>query len=113
VRVDGRGFSRYTAGFQRPFDARLAADMQATAVFLAEQVEGAVLAYVQSDEISVVLAPCQDHWYGGQVQKIASITAALATLPVQPRCWCWGWGLRGGGGPGGRDAADERRRRLR
>jgi tRNA(His) 5'-end guanylyltransferase len=40
VRVDGRGFSRYTARLQRPFDARLAADMQATTLFLAEQVEG-------------------------------------------------------------------------
>lgn len=76
VRVDGHGFSRYTAGLDKPFDARFAADMQAAALFLAEQVEGAVLAYVQSDEISVILAPAADRWYGGQVQKIASVTAA-------------------------------------
>ncbi|MGY3568110.1 tRNA(His) guanylyltransferase Thg1 family protein [Sinomonas sp. RB5] len=83
VRVDGKGFSKYTRKLVRPFDPKFSADMQATALFLAAQVQGAVAAYTQSDEISVLLsAPTTSEsevWFGGQVQKIVSITAALAT----------------------------------
>ncbi|MGY3567902.1 tRNA(His) guanylyltransferase Thg1 family protein [Sinomonas sp. RB5] len=83
VRVDGNGFSKYTRSLVRPFDAGFAVDMQATALFLAAQVQGAVAAYTQSDEISVLLAAPStaksEAWFGGQVQKIVSITAALAT----------------------------------
>jgi tRNA(His) 5'-end guanylyltransferase len=56
IRVDGKGFSKYARGLEWPFDAKFAADMQATALFLAEQIQGAVAAYTQSDEISVVLS---------------------------------------------------------
>jgi tRNA(His) 5'-end guanylyltransferase len=83
IRVDGKGFSKYTRNLVHPFDPGFSADMQATALFLAQQVQGAVAAYTQSDEISVVLsapaAPETETWFGGQVQKIVSITAALAT----------------------------------
>lgn len=83
IRVDGKGFSKYTRSLVRPFDAKFSADMQATALYLAQQVQGAVAAYTQSDEISVVLSdlssPDAQAWFGGQVQKVVSIAAALAT----------------------------------
>jgi tRNA(His) guanylyltransferase len=83
IRVDGKGFSRYTRGLHRPFDAKFSADMQETALFLCENVEGARAAYTQSDEISVIISdlsgPRTQRWFGGQVQKIVSTTAALAT----------------------------------
>ncbi|WP_138413970.1 tRNA(His) guanylyltransferase Thg1 family protein [Sinomonas gamaensis] len=83
VRVDGKGFSKYTRGLERPFDAKFSSDMQATALFLAEQIQGAVAVYTQSDEISVVLSdlssPEAEFWFGGQVQKVVSVAAALAT----------------------------------
>jgi tRNA(His) 5'-end guanylyltransferase len=51
---------------------------------LAENVDGAVLAYQQSDEISVVFSDLggenTEWWLGGQVQKIVSIVAAMATV---------------------------------
>lgn len=83
IRVDGKGFSRYTRGLDRPFDAKFTADMQATALFLCENVEGAQAAYTQSDEISVIISDLTgsrtQRWFGGQIQKIVSTTAALAT----------------------------------
>jgi tRNA(His) 5'-end guanylyltransferase len=83
IRVDGKGLSKYTRSLVRPFDAEFSADMQATALYLAQQVQGAVAAYTQSDEISVVLSDLSSTdtqlWFGGQVQKVVSIAAALAT----------------------------------
>lgn len=83
VRVDGKGFSKYTKGLEKPFDAKFSLDMAQTARYLAENVDGAVLAYTQSDEISVIFSDLSgentEWWFGGQTQKIASITAAMAT----------------------------------
>ncbi|MFO0661949.1 MAG: tRNA(His) guanylyltransferase Thg1 family protein, partial [Polyangiaceae bacterium] len=57
VRVDGRGFSRLTAThFDKPFDARFSEAMVSTARGLMEEMQG-LLAYTQSDEISLVLPP--------------------------------------------------------
>lgn len=78
-----KGFSKYTKGLQRPFDAKFTADMQATALFLCENIDGAHFAYTQSDEISVIISDLagsnSQQWFGGQVQKIVSTSAALAT----------------------------------
>lgn len=83
IRVDGKGFSKYTRGLRKPFDPKFTADMQATALFLCENVDGAQFAFTQSDEISVVISDLAgtntQSWFGGQVQKIVSVTAALAT----------------------------------
>lgn len=83
IRVDGKGFSKYTRRLQRPFDPKFTEDMQATAQYLCENIDGAQFAYTQSDEISVVLSDLGNAntqaWFGGQVQKIVSTSAALAT----------------------------------
>jgi len=83
VRVDGKGFSKYTKKLKKPFDADFTFHMQETAQYLCENIDGAVLGYTQSDEISVVFSDLAgentDWWFGGQTQKIVSITAAMAT----------------------------------
>lgn len=84
IRLDGRAFHSYCRGLERPFDERFMADMDAVAVALAEQVDGVRLAYVQSDEISLLLTdrigePVQTFMFAGQVQKLVSITAAIAS----------------------------------
>jgi tRNA(His) guanylyltransferase len=83
IRVDGKGFSKYTRRLQSPFDPKFTADMQATAQYLCENIDGALFAYTQSDEISVVISDLSNSntqaWFGGQVQKIVSTSAALAT----------------------------------
>jgi tRNA(His) 5'-end guanylyltransferase len=82
IRLDGKAFHSYTRGLQRPFDQGLMDDMDNTAKFLCENIQGCKLAYVQSDEISLVLADFDDitteAWFDGNVQKITSISAAMA-----------------------------------
>lgn len=83
IRVDGRAFYNYTRTCARPFDIDLMADMDATAVALCQEISGARLAYVQSDEISVLATDFEstqtEAWFDGNIQKMASISASVAT----------------------------------
>ena len=84
IRVDGKAFHSFTKEFKRPFDDMLISCMQTTAMRLCSQIEGAKLAYVQSDEISILLTNNDtietEPWFGNNLQKLASITASMATL---------------------------------
>lgn len=80
-RVDGRNFSRWTRGLQRPFDPRLTRLMIETARLLAHET-GARVAFTQSDEISLVLLAEEvddQLWFGAKRSKITSLLAATAT----------------------------------
>ena len=83
VRLDGRAFHTYLRGAQKPFDYQFAADMQETARMLCAEMAGSVFAYTQSDEISILLqdfaSPGTQPWFGGEVQKIVSVSASMAT----------------------------------
>lgn len=83
VRVDGKSFHRYTRGCDRPFDADMTDDMDTAALALRESVEGTQLALVQSDEISSLVtdfsSPQAEAWFNGSIQKLASLSASLAT----------------------------------
>lgn len=83
IRVDGKGFSKYTKNLEQPFDAKFTEDMRQTALYLAQNIDGAHLAYTQSDEISVIFSDLAgentDWWFGGAVQKIVSVVASMAT----------------------------------
>lgn len=89
LRLDGRAFHSYTRGLSRPYDLEFMADMDAVAVTLAEQVAGCRLGYVQSDEISLVLTDFTvagtQPWFDGQVQKIVSVAAGLASARLTQR----------------------------
>ncbi len=83
IRVDGKAFHTFTRDLKRPYDVDFMADMDNTAKYLCENISGAKLAYVQSDEISVLVTDFDTldtmTWFGGNVQKICSISASLAT----------------------------------
>lgn len=83
VRLDGKAFHTYTKNFKRPYDERLMRVMDNTAISLCKGVQGVKLAYVQSDEISLVLtdfdAVKSDAWFDGNIQKIVSVSASIAT----------------------------------
>lgn len=83
IRLDGKAFHTYTKGLKKPFDEGLIEDMADTAVFLCSQIQGAKCAYVQSDEISILLTDfdklTSEAWFDYQVQKITSVSASLAT----------------------------------
>lgn len=84
IRVDGRAFHRFTKDFVRPFDASFLACMRATAKDLCENIMGAKFAYTQSDEISLLLTDDDNietqAWFGKNLQKIVSVSAAMTTL---------------------------------
>ena len=78
-----RSFHTYTKGFRRPFDTRINAAMVATATDLLERF-GAVTAYTESDEISLIWPPgaakgVQLLPFSGRVQKVVSVTAGYAS----------------------------------
>lgn len=83
IRVDGKAFHTYTKGLDRPFDLGFIDDMDATAAYMCKNIQGAKLAFVQSDEISIVMTDFEklttDAWFDGNIQKIASVSASLAT----------------------------------
>ena len=83
IRLDGKAFHSFTKGCQRPYDRALMSVMDKTAVILCQEVQGTKLAYVQSDEISLLLTDYDDEktdaWFDGNIQKIASVSASIAT----------------------------------
>ena len=87
VHVDGRSFSKNIKNkFKKPFDRDLIDMMNKTAVYLCEKVQGAQIAYVQSDEISLLImkdGPDSDIFFGGRICKMQSIIASLATAKFQ------------------------------
>ena len=84
IRLDGKAFHTFTRGFKKPFDEILIKSMQETMKYLCENVQGCVLGYTQSDEITLVLIDYQNlntaAWFDYDVQKICSISASIATL---------------------------------
>lgn len=92
VRADGRAFHGYLRHAQKPFDAAFMAAMDATAAALCAEMSGSVFAYVQSDEISVLLADFgsvhSEAWFGGVVQKMTSVAASAATAEFGYRVMC-------------------------
>lgn len=84
IRIDGKAFHTFTRGFRKPFDEVLMRAMQETTRYLCENIQGCVLGYCQSDEISLVLVDYQrfetSAWFDYEVQKMCSIAASMATL---------------------------------
>lgn len=81
VRVDGRGFSKFTKNMNKPFDDQFSESMNFAAIEMCEKFNPA-FAYTQSDEITLVFTDFgenQEAIFKGKVQKICSLTAARAT----------------------------------
>lgn len=84
IRIDGKAFHTFTKGFQKPFDEVLIKSMQETMKYLCENIQGCVLGYHQSDEITLILVDYKnlnsDAWFDYEVQKMCSIAASMATM---------------------------------
>lgn len=82
-RIDGKSFSRFCKGLIKPFDDGLINDMDATAIYLCNNIMGAKCAYVQSDEISIVVTDFENintqAWFDNNLQKMCSVSASMAT----------------------------------
>lgn len=84
IRIDGKAFHTFTRGFKKPFDAVLMKSMQQTMKYLCENIQGCVLGYTQSDEITLILVDYKklnsSAWFDYEVQKMCSIAASMATM---------------------------------
>ena len=84
IRIDGKAFHTFTKGMRRPFDYVLTETMRETTRYLCENIQGCVLGYTQSDEISLVLVDYKTFetsaWFDNEVQKICSVSASMATM---------------------------------
>lgn len=84
IRIDGKAFHTFTKGFQKPFDEVLIESMQDTMKYLCENIQGCVLGYTQSDEITLILVDYKkltsSAWFDYEVQKVCSIAASMATI---------------------------------
>ncbi len=84
VRLDGKGFSRFTRGLKRPYDERMSLLMLAVTKRLLKETN-ALIGYTQSDEISLLLysdSVKSQIYFDGRVQKIVGDLAALASLEL-------------------------------
>lgn len=84
IRIDGKAFHTFTRGFKKPFDRNLMDVMQETMKYLCENIQGCVLGYTQSDEITLILVDYDNldsrAWFDYRVQKVSSISASMTTL---------------------------------
>lgn len=93
IRVDGKAFHTFTKGIETnedsPFSDIMADCMGAAAAYLTHHCQCAVLSYTQSDEISVLFRDWDQfhtqQWFGGKVQKMVSVSAAMATTAFYAR----------------------------
>lgn len=82
ARLDGKNFSKFTQGLERPYDKRLSDLMIDTTEHLVRETNAAC-GYTQSDEIT--LAWYSDDissqiWFDGRVQKMCSVLAAMCSV---------------------------------
>ena len=84
IRMDMKAGHTFTRGFKKPFDDVFVKTMQDTMKHLCENIQGCVLGYTQSDEISLVLTDyaelTTDAWFGNNLQKMCSVSASMATV---------------------------------
>ena len=83
VRLDGKAFHTFTRGLKKPFDPVFNSAMDDTMLHLAQNSQNCMLAYRQSDEISLLLVDYATFetaaWFDNNISKIVSITASMAT----------------------------------
>ena len=84
LRLDGKAFHSYTKGFNKHFDRVVIEAMWDTAKQLCQNISGAKMAYVQSDEISIFLTDYDnletEPWFGKNLQKMCSVAASMASV---------------------------------
>ncbi len=83
IRLDGKTFHSLTHACKKPFDEKFSNAMINTASYLCHEIQGAKCAYVQSDEISLLLTDFDtlttEAWFDYNLQKMASVSAGMAS----------------------------------
>lgn len=83
MRIDGKSFSSYTYGMEKPFDPRITNGINEAAMALCANIQGARFAFVNSDEISILVTDFDtivtEAWFDNNLQKLCSVSASIAT----------------------------------
>ena len=83
IRLDGKAFHTYTRQCDKPFDQDLHDIRSKTLDYLCKSIQGCIIGYSQSDEITLVLKDYMTFntcaWFDNQVQKIVSISASMCS----------------------------------
>ena len=81
LRIDGRAFHTFTKRFKKPFDDDFMDMMNVIGLKICEEISGARIAYLQSDEISILIYNniAAESWFGNRMQKMTSVSASLAS----------------------------------
>jgi tRNA(His) 5'-end guanylyltransferase len=90
IRIDGRAFHTYTKKLhhgmreESPWNPVMRDAMTAAARGLMREISGAKIAYLQSDEISVLVTDydklSSQAWFDKAAQKVCSVGASIATM---------------------------------
>jgi tRNA(His) guanylyltransferase len=91
MRIDGRAFHTYCRDAARPFDMDIVSVMQDSAAFLVSEIQGCKAAYVQSDEVSLLLTDYDelhtDAWFDYNKSKIETIAASMMSVTFCRKMW--------------------------
>lgn len=87
LRIDGKAFHTYTKSLKNnsgiAYNKKLEEVMNLTALKLCEEIQGAQLAYIQSDEISILVHGYKklnsQGWFNNELIKMVSVSAAIAS----------------------------------
>lgn len=84
IRLDGKAFHTYTQNCEKPFDDHLHMVREQVLKYLCENIQGCIIGYAQSDEISLVLKDWQSYntqgWFDNSLRKIISVSASMCTM---------------------------------
>ncbi len=91
ARIDGRGFSRFTKGMEKPFSPKLLQIMIDVTEYLIKETHARV-GYTQSDEISLLWQAAdytKDIFFKGKVQKMCSVLPSMAAAKMATLIHGW------------------------
>lgn len=91
LRLDGKAFHTLTRKCDKPFDVTLNTALRDSVIAMMGHIQNARLAYLQSDEISVLLIDYNKYdsmqWFDGSVTKMVSVSASIMGAEFSMR---WG-----------------------
>lgn len=83
IRLDGKAFHTYTKRCGKPYDSDLHHIRQETLNYICNNIQGCILGYSQSDEISLILKDwtklTTSAWFDNNLQKLVSVSASMCT----------------------------------
>lgn len=83
IRIDGRAFHTWTRNLSKPFDDILMFALQRSTQRTIREISGAKLAFIFSDEISLLITDYDaldtEAWFNKEVMKLCSVSASLFT----------------------------------